>query len=170
VRLFSSAQASGAGERYPSDVLDGPASFPWYVVQHPHRPPVMRLPAHEVVAQDMVGVLRAQPHARPVVEPQPPAWLLPLWNLQSLTTPDPLHPVFADLPACPLEQRRDPAVSITAILTGQRDNGLSKRVFVVSLRRPVALACRVAASPHGTPAARSSHAHHAHGSPHSAVV
>ena len=125
--------------RCSSDVLE---AFPGMFidqVQHPHRPPVMRLRAHEVVAPGMVGVLKAQPHAQPVVEPQPPCWLLPLWNLQPLTTPDPLYPVFADLPACSLEQRRDPAVSITAILTGQRDDGLSKRFFVVSLRRPVAL-------------------------------
>jgi hypothetical protein len=86
----------------------------------------------------MVGVLRAQPHARPVVEPQPTSWLLFLWNLQPLTTPDPLHPVLADMPACPSEQRRNPAIAIAAILAGQRHDGLGECVFVVSLRRPVA--------------------------------
>src|SRR3977135_1175656 len=86
-----------------------------------------------------VGVLWAQPQARPVVEPQPTSWLLFLWNLQPLTTPDPLYPVLADMPACPSEQRRNPAIAIAAILASQRNDGLGKRIFGVSLCRPVTL-------------------------------
>src|SRR5258708_12691465 len=99
----------------------------------------MGLRTDEVIAPDMVGVLWAQPHARPVVEPQPTSWLLFLWNLQPLTTPDPLHPVLADMPACPSEQRRNPAIAIAAILASQRNDGLGKRIFVVSLCPPIAL-------------------------------
>src|ERR1035437_8394258 len=41
-------------------------------VQHPHHPSVVSLRAYEVVRPYMVGVLRSQPHARSIVEPQPP--------------------------------------------------------------------------------------------------
>src|ERR1700732_3241931 len=93
-------------------------------VQHPHRPSVMGGSAHEVIAPDVVRPFWAQPHTRPVVEPQPPSWLLSLWYLQPFTTPDPLHPVLAHSPPRMLEQRRDPAIAITAILAGQGDDGL----------------------------------------------
>ena len=55
-------------------------------------------------------------------------------------TPDPFNPVLAHPPACPLEQRRDPAIAIAAILGRQRHDGLGECIFVVPLRRPVALA------------------------------
>jgi hypothetical protein len=90
----------------------------------------MGLCTDEVVAPDMIGVLGTQPHAGPVVEPQPPSRLLLLWNLQPLTTPDSLYPVLADLPACPLEQRRDPTIAIATILTGQRYDGLGERIML----------------------------------------
>jgi hypothetical protein len=52
---------------------------------------------------------------------------------------DPLHPVLANMPACPLEQRRNPAIAIAAILVGQRYDGAGERIFVVSLCWPMAL-------------------------------
>src|SRR5664279_2107944 len=108
-------------------------------IQHAHRPSIMCLRTDEVVAPDMIGVLWTQPHAGPVVEPQPPSRLLLLWNRQPLTTPDSRYPVLADLPACPLEQRRDPTIAIATILAGQRYDGLGERIFVVALCRPIAL-------------------------------
>jgi hypothetical protein len=72
----------------------------------------------------MVLALRPQPNARAIVEPQSPSWLLFLWNLQPLATPDSLYPVFAYLPARMLQQRRDAAIAITTALTGQLDDGL----------------------------------------------
>jgi hypothetical protein len=38
-----------------------------------------------------------------------------------------------------LEQRRDPAITITAILASQGDDGLGECVFVFALCRPIAL-------------------------------
>jgi pimeloyl-ACP methyl ester carboxylesterase len=64
-------------------------------VQHPHRPSVMRLRAHEVIAPDMVPPFWARPYQRSVVEPQPSFWLLFLWNLQPFTTPNTFHAVLA---------------------------------------------------------------------------
>ena len=88
-------------------------------IQHPHRPSVVRLGAHEVVRPYMVGVLRPQPYTRSIVEPQPPARLLLLRNFQPFTTPDPLYPVLANMPTCPLQQRRDPTVAVASIVSDQ---------------------------------------------------
>src|ERR1700686_5449183 len=99
----------------------------------------MCLRTDEFVAPEMIGLPRPQPPPCPVLEPQPPSRLLLLWNLQPLTTPDSLYPVLADLPACPLEQRRDPTIAIATILAGQRYDGLGERIFVVALCRSIAL-------------------------------
>jgi hypothetical protein len=87
----------------------------------------------------MVHALRPQTHARSIVEPQPSPRLLLLWNLQPLATPDPLYPVLAYLPAIALQQRRDPAVAIAAILTGKLDDGSGESIFVFALYWQIAL-------------------------------
>ena len=87
----------------------------------------------------MVGVLRPQPHTRSIVEPQPPARLLLLRNLQPFATPDALDPVLANLPAISLQQRRDPAVAIASILAGQLHDGLGECIFVFALCQLIAL-------------------------------
>ena len=60
-----------------------------------------------------------QPDARSVIEPQPAALGLLVWNLQSLTQPDPLDPLVIDQPAHIPQQRRDLAVAIATIEPGQ---------------------------------------------------
>ena len=87
----------------------------------------------------MIGVLRPQPHTRSIVEPQPSSRLLLLWHLQPFATPDALHPVFAHLPACALQQRRDPAVAIAPILAGKFDHCPGECILVFALCRLVAL-------------------------------
>jgi len=52
---------------------------------------------------------------------------------------DSLYPVLADLPACPLEQRRDLAIALASKLAGQRSEGPGECIFVISLHRSVAL-------------------------------
>src|SRR5271156_1475917 len=108
-------------------------------VQHAHCPSVVGFGAHEVVTPHMVGMHRPQPNARAVVEPQPASWSLPLRNLQALTSPDALDAVLADPPAVALQERRDAAIAIPAILTGKIDDGSRKSIFVLTLRRPIAL-------------------------------
>src|SRR6202022_3133774 len=93
-------------------------------VQHPHRPSIVGKCAHEIIRPDVIGPLRPEPYARTVVEPQAAPWLLLLRNLQPFATPDSLHPVLADSPACRLQLHRDPAVAVAAILAGQGDDGL----------------------------------------------
>ena len=87
----------------------------------------------------MVGVCRPEPHTRAIIEPQSSSRLLPLRYFQPFATPDAFDSVLADLPAGSLEQRRDPAITIAAILAGKYNDGLSQSIFVFTLRRPVAL-------------------------------
>jgi hypothetical protein len=108
-------------------------------VQDAHTAAIVRSRTHEVIAPHMVRVHRSEAHTRTIVEPQPASWLLLFGYLQPFTTPDPLDSVLADLPARSLEQRRDSAISIAAILAGQRNDGLSQSIFIFTLCRPVAL-------------------------------
>ena len=108
-------------------------------VQHPHRPSIVRKRADEVVRPDVIRPLRPQPHARSIVEPQPPARLLLLGNLQPFAAPDALHPILAHLPARLPQLDRDAAIAVAAILAGQRDDGPGQCIFVVTLCRLVAL-------------------------------
>lgn len=99
----------------------------------------MRACADEVIAPHMARMCWPEPRARAVVEPQPSSWLLPLRELQPFATPDPLDSVLVHLPACTLQQRCDPAISVASILTGKCNDGLSQAIFVFAPCRPVAL-------------------------------
>jgi hypothetical protein len=70
---------------------------------------------------------------------QPPARLLPLRNLQPFATPDALHPVLANLPALPLQQRRDSTIAVTSILRGKIGDGPGECIFVLALCQLLAL-------------------------------
>ena len=99
----------------------------------------MRHRAHEVVAPDVIRTLRSQSHARPVVQPQPPAGPLLLRYLQPLAAPDALYPIFAYVPAITLQQRRNSSVSVATIFTGQGNDRFRQRLFVDLLDRGIAL-------------------------------
>src|ERR1700720_318472 len=108
-------------------------------VQRTRRSAIMRAHAHEVIAPHMVAVRRPQPYARAIVEPQPATRLLLLRYLQPLATPDTLHTVLAHLPACRNQQRRDAPVAVTTVLTGKSNDGLREPIFILALRRSIAL-------------------------------
>jgi hypothetical protein len=96
----------------------------------------------------MVHTLRPEPHARSIVEPQPASWLLLLGNLQSFATPDTLHAILAYPPASSLQQRRDAAIPITAVLAGKLDDRLRECIFVFTPYRSIALrAARLVGQP-----------------------
>ena len=96
----------------------------------------------------MLLALWPEPYARAVVEPQPASWLLLLRYLQPLATPDPLYAILAHPPAGSLQQRRDPAIAITAVLAGKLDDGLRECVFIFASDRTVALrAARLVGQP-----------------------
>jgi len=52
-------------------------------VEHAHDPSIVGAGADEVIRPDVILMLRSQPHAGSIVEPQPPAWLLLLGNFPS---------------------------------------------------------------------------------------
>lgn len=62
-----------------------------------------------------------------------------LRHFQPLPPPDPLHAILADRPAGLVQQRRDPAITVTPVLTRQRDNRGRQRIFVDPPHRRVAL-------------------------------
>ena len=76
----------------------------------------------EIPRPDMILAPRAKSDARPVIQPQPPAFWLFRRHLQPFTTPQPHHPAMADLPSLRLQQRMDTPVSVTAILPRQPHN------------------------------------------------
>jgi hypothetical protein len=90
----------------------------------------MGLRLNEVVAPDMIAMLRSQPNAGAVVEPQPPSRLLPFGYFKPLTAPDPLDAITANLPASFLKQRCDPTIAIASVLRSQRDNRSRQRIFI----------------------------------------
>jgi hypothetical protein len=63
----------------------------------------------------MIALLRPQPNARSVGQPEPAALGLPRGNLQPLTLPDTLDPLVVD---CPARKFGDPA-SYSGRIAGQ---------------------------------------------------
>src|SRR6266550_834509 len=76
-------------------------------VEHPILASIMGAVLDKVVGPDMIALLRSQPNARSVGQPEPAALGLLMGNLQPLTSPDPLDPLVVDCPACLAQQRGD---------------------------------------------------------------
>lgn len=91
--------------------------------QHAELPSIMGPILDEVVRPDVVGpLLRAQAHARAVVQPEAAAFWWLLWDLQPLPSPDPQHPLGVHRPASVVQQSRDPPGAIAAVGLGQLDD------------------------------------------------
>ena len=87
----------------------------------------------------MIAPLRPQTDARSVVEPEPAALGLSRGDLQPLPSPDALDPFLVHRPARGPQQRRDPAIAVTAILLGQRDDVGGQCRFVIRPGRGLSL-------------------------------
>src|SRR5512143_3901334 len=87
----------------------------------------------------MVRPLRPQPHAGAVVQPQSSSRLLFLRHFQPFASPDPFHSVLAHWPSRLSQQRGDPAVAISAVLTSQRDDRARQGILVPTQNRNVPL-------------------------------
>src|SRR5262249_25778099 len=68
-------------------------------VEHPIFASVMGAGRDEVVGPDMIVLLRPQPDARSVGQPEPAALGLLRWDLEPLALPDTLDPLVVDCPA-----------------------------------------------------------------------
>jgi hypothetical protein len=95
----------------------------------------------EVVGPDMIALLRAQPNARSVGQPEPAALGLLMGNLQPLASPDTLDPLVVDCPARLAQERGDLAVAVAAVLPSKLNNIGRETLLVVTTTRDLAL-CR----------------------------
>ena len=125
----------------PTGDQDG-ETFPGVLVddrQHPEGPTIMCPGQDEGVGSDVVRPARSETDAGPVVEPQPPPLRLLLGNFQPLAPPDAFDPLVVDDPTLGPEHRRDAAIAVAAILTGQPDDRRRQRRLVVrnTMRTPL---------------------------------
>ena len=88
---------------------------------------------------DMIALLRPQPNARSIGQPEPAALGLLRWDLQPPASPDTLDPLVVDYPARVAQERGDLAVAIAAVLPGKLDNIGCETLLVVSTAWDLAL-------------------------------
>ena len=121
-------------------------------VEHAELTPVMGAILDEVVRPDMAGILRPQPDAGSVIEPEPSSLRLLLWHFQPLPPPDPLDPLRVHQPAGVSQQGCDAPVAIAAILGSQCDDVGGQRRFIFRLLEDLALCgAMLAQNPAGQP-------------------
>ena len=87
-------------------------------VQHAYASSIMGPGTDKIARPDMVAMLWTQPNTRSIIEPQSPSWLLFLWNLQPLATPDTFDSILTHLPTSALQQRGDPTIPVASVLAG----------------------------------------------------
>ena len=87
----------------------------------------------------MIALLRAQPNARSVGQPEPAALRLLMGNLQPLTLPDTLDPLVVDYPPRLAQELGDLAIAIAAVLPGKLDNIGGETLLVLTTARDLAL-------------------------------
>lgn len=93
-------------------------TFPGKLIDQGHQAElaaVMGLCLDKIVAPDMIAVLRPQPDAGSVIQPEPASRPLFPGHFQPLAAPDPLNAITADLPTRLGQQRRDPTIAITPV-------------------------------------------------------
>src|SRR5262249_33700137 len=87
----------------------------------------------------MIALLRPQPDARSVGQPDPAALGLLMRDLQHLALPDTLDPLVVDCPARPAQQFGDLAIAIAAVLPSKLDNIGGETLLVLTAARDLAL-------------------------------
>jgi hypothetical protein len=121
-------------------------------VEHAEFAAIMGAVLDKVVTPDMVGILRPQPDARSVIEPEPSSLRLLLRYFQPLLPPDPLHPFAVHPPAGLPQKSGDAPVAITAILESKRDDVGGEGRFVIRSGEDLALGGSVLAESPADPA------------------
>src|SRR5216684_2956992 len=108
-------------------------------VEHPILATIVGAILDEVIGPDMIALLRPQPNARSVGQPEPAALGLLMGNLQPLTLPDTLDPLVVDYPARLAQELGDLAIAIAAVLPGKLDYIGCETLLVVTPARDLAL-------------------------------
>ena len=119
------------GNRFACELIDN--------AEHPECLSIVGAVGNKVVGPHMVGALRPQTEARSVIEPEPTPFGLFRWDFQPLTTPDAFNTLPVHRPTSGPQERRDPAVSVAAILAGERDDVGCQSHFIVRRCRHPAL-------------------------------
>ncbi len=86
---------------------------------------------HKVICPYMVRPAWAQTDARTIVQIQTASLLMLLRDFQGFLPPDPLNPLVVDDPSFYTQQRRNPLVSIAAIVPGEFYNIGGEGFFVI---------------------------------------
>ena len=87
----------------------------------------------------MIALLRPQPNARSIGQPEPAALGLLRWDLQPPASPDTLDPLVVDCPARLAQELRDLAIAVAAVLPGKLDNVGCETLLVLTTARDLAL-------------------------------
>jgi hypothetical protein len=87
----------------------------------------------------VIAVLRPQPDARSVGQPEPASFGLFIGDLQPLASPDALDPLVVDYPARLAQQPRDLAIAVAAVLLGKLDSIGGETLLVLTAARDLAL-------------------------------
>ena len=85
-------------------------------VEHPILASIVGAVLDKVIGPDMIALLRPQPDARSVGQPEPAPLGLLMGDLQPLALPDTLDPLVVDCPARLAQQFGDLAIAIAAVL------------------------------------------------------
>ena len=121
----------------PSRHVDGQA-LPYELIDHCKHTELTPVPCpilDKVISPDVARSLRPKPHARSVVQPQPPPFWLLLRHAKALPPPDPSDTLVVHMPAIPSEQSRDPPIAVATIPACQLDDGRGQDVFIIELLR-----------------------------------
>src|SRR5262247_1691147 len=108
-------------------------------IEHPVLASIVGAVLDKVVGPDMIAVLRPQPDARSVGQPEPAAFGLFIGDLQPLASPDALDPLVVDYPARLAQQPCDLAIAVAAILLGKLGNIGRQTLLVLTAARDLAL-------------------------------
>lgn len=87
----------------------------------------------------MIWTCRLETQARSIIQPEPSLLSLLLWDLQPVTSPNPLHALVVHTPARSVEQTRHHTITITAILVRQLYDIVGQTLLISTALRNFAL-------------------------------
>jgi hypothetical protein len=108
-------------------------------IEHPISASIVGAVLDKVVGPDVIAVLRPQPDARSIGQPEPASFGLFIGDLQPLASPDALDPLVVDYPARLAQQPCDLAIAVAAVLLGKLDNIGRQTLLVLTAARDLAL-------------------------------
>ena len=84
--------------------------------QHPETTTISGPGMYEVIAPDVIAMLRTEPYTGTIIEPESSAFRLTLWYLQTFPPPESFYPFVINLPTVIAQQRCNTSVPVPTIL------------------------------------------------------